>query len=249
MPIEIPSSDERRSALRAIVESIASFEPITGALTRIYTYTHPSQFERDIETWRKNITIAANFHETAIEELESILRPKLRIGEVAAQISTYLVRATTNGFYDMHGWNEIKAAFPNANEIEIHDALAELKHCGLIHVHSAIGAPVAAIHTTYDLFWAFDGAVMGYDTRADAVYLAESLLEDDCNAVIPRLHEKTGWNRRRFNPPLAYLLQFFAPGRISNELQNQYPTTNVIITADERYHLKAFAQQHRKPDV
>lgn len=49
MPIQYPVRSEGRTAFRRLLEAASQATPITAALAHLYGYTHPSQFEHDLE--------------------------------------------------------------------------------------------------------------------------------------------------------------------------------------------------------
>ena len=80
MPIEYPVRHEGRAAFRRILESLAQFEPVAGALAHLYGYTHPSEFERDLERFHREIAESVNSHEERLTSLEGALAPRAAAG-------------------------------------------------------------------------------------------------------------------------------------------------------------------------
>ena len=50
--------------------------------------------------------------------------------------------------------------------------------------------------------------------------------------------EETGWNSRRFNPAFARIIEEFPEGRVSQEIQAEYPARYVAVTPEDRVRLK-----------
>ena len=58
--IEAPEPDKSKTATRAIAEALAQATPVTAGLARLYQYTHPSEFEQEVQQWRRDISDAVN---------------------------------------------------------------------------------------------------------------------------------------------------------------------------------------------
>lgn len=88
-----------------------------------------------------------------------------------------------------------------------------------------------------------DRQILGWDTIADAVLIARLLLEKDSSGVASELHKKTGWEQRRFNPTFRIVLGIFPEGRISQQLQPDYPSSYLLVLPEDRAVLRRFVNQ------
>lgn len=102
---------------------------------------------------------------------------------------------------------ELRSWFPEASDEEIDDAVYELEELGLVsRSHTLNSGWRLCLVSVY--FEKIDHQVMGGGTRLDALMGAELMLTNKTGDA-KELHNLTGWDKRRFNPALAYLLQLF----------------------------------------
>lgn len=97
-----------------------------------------------------------------------------------------------------------------------------------------------SIRPAYRLFGTFDPIWNETDPTADAVTIAQLMIDDSDMGWIPRLHEHLGWPRRRLNPAVARLLEIVATQRASKEIQDRYPSMGFAIAAEDLFELKRF---------
>lgn len=241
MSIEPPTSPQWRGVLRTVVEHAAESHWLTGGLVKLYRFTHPSELEGLIATWRQEVSDSVNDHTARIERLENMLRTRLRVSEEAVALGAWLAKESKNGLQHpallISDWI---SAFPDMEADAAMEAVAELEHFGLIQRDRVIGGPGFA-RPTYDLYYTFDGTVLGYDTRKDAKELAAIILSSGSGwKSSPDLEKASGWERRRFNPALALVLTLIDQSRISREVQPDYPASGFFASEDERFQLRQF---------
>jgi hypothetical protein len=122
---------------------------------------------------------------------------------------------------------------PGADRQDVEDATADLEALGLIERESFLGR-----HWVIRLMPAFyvrlDHQIMGWDTTTEAVTIARFLLERDASGAASDLHRQTGWEKRRFNPALRIVLDRFPEGKISQQLQPDYPSAHVHVLPEDR---------------
>jgi hypothetical protein len=85
--IEGPKRDKQASGIRAIIEAVAQFTPLSAALARLYQTTFPSREAIDIERWEDEVTQALN------NKLEGQL---IRFGRIDLDGSTYRFARSSN---------------------------------------------------------------------------------------------------------------------------------------------------------
>ncbi len=238
--IEPPKKNPRREASRAIVEALAQSLPITAGLARLFSYTHPPAMDRDVASWREQVSDHLGRHEDRLGHIEEMLTPRLQVGETALELAKWMVKTSDNGLEKDVDFEQLLLAFPDTNREALEEACFELAHLDFVSVSSTIGHAVWSIRPTYRLFWTFDPIWIATDPTADAVAIAQLMIDDRSLGWIPRLHEHLGWPRRRLNPAVARLLEIVAPHRTSKEVQDRYPTMGFAIAAEDRVELKRF---------
>jgi hypothetical protein len=70
----------------------------------------------------------------------------------------------------------------------------------------------------------FDEPIMGWSTDKDARILAGLVVQKRQNIKTAELEDELGWPRRRLNPALRRVVDFVAPGRVSQSIQPDYVT-------------------------
>jgi hypothetical protein len=78
-------------------------------------------------------------------------------------------------------------------------------------------------------------------TDKDARTLAKLLLEDEAHEWTPTLHAASGWELRRFNPAFQALLRSIPEGRVSREIQPDYPARSLSRIPEDRVVIRRFA--------
>ena len=238
--IDAPRAKKKKLAARALIASFAQGTPITAALAHFCGYAHPSQLEKDIEQWRNEITDKVNDQDSKIEKHEAALYPTASLTGLRAEIAEFLVKETPDGLIETaFGFDDLNERFPESEQSDIEAALYDLQHFGLVNVQTFVGDG-GYVHPTLDLFVELDHQVMGFDTVEDARAMAKMMLDDEKFSHIPTLDNELGWGRRRLNPPVAYLMQFFPEGRTLSEHQPDYPTFGFAIDEEDRAVLRRF---------
>lgn len=239
MAITYPVRSEGRTAFRRVIEAIAQEVPLTGALAHLYGYTHPTLFERDIESFQRQLATSANDHEERITLLEAILAPRAAMSPLALDVAFHILREDDSGCWYAVEFQELWATFPEAQEDELEEAVAELCHLGYATYEFVTVRPTVAMYLAFDL------VATGRNTRSDAVEIARLWLEDEQFSNVALLEQHLGWELRRLNPALEALHHIFPYGRWSEELQPRFATIGVLITVDERFQLRRIVQSEQ----
>jgi hypothetical protein len=238
--ISPPIENVDRAGTRAVIEAFMQTNPITGFLARIYQFTYPPQFQAQVADWRAEISARVNDHSALLDELARRLAPRLVISDLAVSLGMKLVQTEDAGLKSMRDFEDVRGLIPEADEAAVQEAVHELEHYGLLRTHATLSEPISHVILRYEIYPAFDPIAVGYNTTADARQLAEMMVDNPEHGSIPKLFAEVGWPRRRFNPAVGHLLQFFDEGRISRELQAQFPTRWVLLDSRERFRLKQF---------
>lgn len=237
-PIRSPEEHGKRDGARAVAEAVASFEPITAALTRIYQTTHPSKSEQERRAWQGVVTERTNEHSDRLDQHETLLQPTETLDGVAAVLARQLTRSCPDAmgqtFYDL---DDMCALLPEASRPEVEDAAHELAILGLLAMnHHSQGWHARLTPFAYEQL---DPPIMGWDPTKDAAAIATLMLEHKTGHA-PELERLTGWPRRRFNSSFRIILKLFPPGRTRSVIQPDYPSLGVSIAPEDRVQLKRF---------
>lgn len=245
MSIQYPERDEGRTALRRMIEVAAQATTITAALAHLYGYTHPSQFEQDIERFLKGLASAVNDQEDRITRLEVSFSPRLVVSGLALEVAVHMLRINETAHTDLLTFDRLLQGFPGIDKVAIEDAVAELSVRQYVETSAAIGHPIRIISSGPSLFLAFDLAATGRNTRADALKIAKLWSENSEMRSVVKLSEHLGWEPRRLNPALKVLRHVFPDGRWSKSMHPTFTTTSVVVTPEERFKLRSMIENGR----
>lgn len=234
-----PKENSDRALLRAFLEAGAQFFPVTAALTRLYQTSHPSQFQRELEQWRTDVSDAANRLAARLDALEQAHHPTLTLSEDADTLARWLVATSERGLEEFVEAEAVLAALPDWTVRRLQDVAAELKLAGLATTSATLGHPVRLVTPTAMLFALFDPVVVGASPQTDAVELARLILELDPSQVSSaEFAGRLGWEPRRFNPALSLLLTLVPDRQVRKVLQPTWVTAGFIVSAETRVQLR-----------
>jgi hypothetical protein len=215
--------------------------PMTGFLAGIYQFAYPPQFDVEVERWRVEISARVNDHSTVLDELARRLASRLVVSDLAVRLGIELVKTESAGLQSLRDYGSVCRLLPDVDESSVQEAIHELEHYGLLtSLGHVLAAPISHVRLAYEIYQAFDLVAFGFNTIGDGCQLAQMILDDAQRGNITKLFTEVGWPHRRFNPGLACLLQFFEPGLISRESQDEFPTTQLFVGSRERFRLKQF---------
>jgi hypothetical protein len=242
-PIVPPRRDHPDDAVRAVGSALAQLIPGGGTAARLAGEFIPSQAEKARQVWEKTVSDRTNEHSDRLDEHEAHLAPRHTLAPVTAQLVRALAKDCQDGMgLKVYQLSDFCTLLPDADPQAIEDAAADLESLSLLNVRKVLSGPYRA-SLTQDFYEQFDNQVMEWNTQEDAVVLAGLLLEHQDAGSTARLHELSGWGRRRFNPAFQYLLNFFHPRHISQEMQAIYPSLSVNVQPDDRARLRRFLSE------
>jgi len=253
MAIQYPDKSERRAAVRRLAEAAAQICPVTAAFAHLYGYTHPSQFERDLEQFLRDAADAINEHaddlqrhEKRITSIEAFLAPKTTVGGLALDIAFHTLQTNTTGRGSPAvPFAGLKESFSGFDPGALEEALAELQFVGCVTLDAALGSMVVQYRPTAGMFLAFDLAATGLDTRADAIEVANAWLLDGGLTSTFSLSESLGWNPRRLNPAVLALDLALPMAVWSQERHPVWAHTQILMTPDVRFALRQIVNTGR----
>jgi len=235
-PIAPPAQHQVRDMGRSVAEGIVELVPGGGIVTGLLRSKLPSQSERNRDDWERAVSERSNEHDDRLDRHEDMIAPTETIDGLPARMLARLARECPDGLstqdYDL---DALCALFPDDDRQSIRDAVFDLKAIGLLKSWDFIGGWQIAL--SEDAYAQIDPQVMGWDTEADAVEIARLMLAENTGHA-PKLHEKTGWSKRRFNPAFRLLLPMFPDGRVRRVLQPDYPSLGVVIADEDRAKLR-----------
>jgi hypothetical protein len=164
----------------------------------------------------------------------------LGLSPLAYAVGEWLARHSEDGQNDPAPQEALAAAFAETQGRELEDAIAELEMDGYITANRLIGRSLPRIGYRTELFATFDPLTLGNDPTLDAVELAKHCLAVEEGVSVPKLHEHTGWGRRRFNPALSIILSHVDDRRVGGGGDGRYPARHFFLQSDDRVTLKRF---------
>jgi len=230
-----PKKHPVRKVVRGATVFVIGLVPYVGAPLAAAVNTIPSLEERELEQWFEDATKLLNSHERQ-------LRKEIVLTGTTAALAEWLVRTSANGLNDPRiDFEEISSALGAEHPVRaVSDAAHELQDYGLAKVSPHWGGGL--VSPTWRLFAELDLPLMGWNTKDDAVVLAEIALRSDQSFSLRDLEAQSGIvPRRRFNPAASMILSCFEERELSQEIQAEYPTTQAFFFGSSRSKLKRIA--------
>ncbi len=204
-----------------------------------------------LDGWLSGVAIAPRARavvqnaEVDVAGSESSKAAELGLTENAYRLGVWLAENSTLGLACPVDRDGVLSAFEDLPDQDYRDAVAELETDGYIGVRSLLNGPPLLSYRV-ELFSTFDPFVGGADPTLDAVELARMTLELDQSVDVAALHEKTGWELRRFNPALSVMLTHVDERRVSGSGDGRYATRAFIVVPTDRVQLRRFADRYAK---
>lgn len=165
---------------------------------------------------------------------------QLGLSPLAYAVGEWLARHSEDGQNDPAPQQALAAAFAETPGCGLDDAIAELEADGYITANRLVGRSLPRVSYRTELFATFDPLTLGNDPTLDAVELAKHCLEVEEGVSVPKLHEHSGWDRRRFNPALNIILSHIDDRRVGKGGDGSYPARHFFLQSDDRVALKRF---------
>ena len=235
-----PSHDHPGDKVRAFAEAGIDMVPLGSSVTRLATELFPNQAEKQRRQWEVDVTGRTNEHTDRLDEHDKVISPKTTITGVGAKLIVVLATAPGDGMQGRgRTLDDLAKLLPDEDKQAIQDAAFDLEQHGLVTLQKFISGEWL-LRLTPTFYEQIDPQVMGWDTHADAVTLANLLLADDKRGRTAVLHEASGWDKRRFNPAFQILVHQVPQGLVSREIQPDYPSSCIVMTPDVRASLRRF---------
>lgn len=239
-PIVPPMADVPREIARGITEAAVELVPGGSFVTNILRVAIPPKSEKDREKWQEAISVRTNQNTGRLDEHERLLNPTATLTGTAAELAVALAKACPDGLgHEQFDLDALCRLLPEVDQQAIEDATADVEVLGLVERERSLGKHWF-IRLTPAFYMQLDHQIMGWDITADAVTVARLLLEKNASGVASDLHRLTGWEKRRFNPAFRIVLGRFPEGRVSQQLQPDYPSSYVHVLPEDRAALRRF---------
>ena len=242
-PIEPPKKFPKHEAGKRVLKGAAGTIPVAGgAISEGIDALFPDPASADHDRWSQEITSDVNSLNEKVEDIDQ------RSGEntvtlegAAALAAKYMIEKCPDGLRrEDHTLDELIEACPEFSKNELLDGLGELELYGLVTTRSFIGSP-DEYRLTDSSYEVLDEHIMEWSTSEDARHIARLSLEYRDGVKVRELHDATGWTHRRFNPAQRMVVDFIAPGRVSQAIQPEYVTRWFSPNNVERASLRLFA--------
>lgn len=151
-------------------------------------------------------------------------------------LGIWLAKEARTGKRERIEFGSIQKAFPDRAKEELKESCYDLEAAGIVEVDNQLDT----VKINYELYWRFDKQTLNVDVSADAVNLAERILQDQSLANIYKLHENVAWEYRRFNPAVAMIADFLPDRHLSREICAEYPVRSIVLLDKGAYELKKF---------
>jgi hypothetical protein len=115
----------------------------------------------------------------------------------------------------------------------------ELEARGFLKQTEFLGKPIGTVAPTDSLFWSFDKVFRPWNPEADARFIAEKLVKGPAKQLVAeRLAAEFGWDVRRINPALTFLMQH---GLVDYSREIRYPWAvfSILETGATRQYVKS----------
>jgi hypothetical protein len=231
--------DKVRTTLQAAVDAA----PLGGTINRLLDELIPTKAQKARETWEGEISERTNEHSERLDRHEKLITRKVTLAGVARQLAIALALVPSDG---MRGRgltiDDLCTMLPGVSPKEVEDAAFDLHSHKLVKIQRAVGKHWW-LHFTQRFYEEIDRHVMNWSTEADARTLAQLLMQDETRGRTATLHEASGWEKRRFNPAFQLLLRFIPKGRVSREIQPDYPSSYLSLICEDRAALRKFVAE------
>jgi hypothetical protein len=246
-PIKPPAKDHPDDRARAPLEAALSIIPGMSGVLKLIGEWFPTQAQKSRGKWEGAVTARTNEHAERLDGHDQTLNPTNTLTGVAVQLVVALARAPGTG---MAGrgltLDDLCKFLPEADPKAVDEAAFELNALGLVDIQRAIGKQWW-LRLNQKFYEQVDHQVMGWEstTEDDARTLAGLLLEDESRERTAVLHAASGWEKRRFNPAFQLLLRFIPDGRVSREIQPDYPSSSLFLSGEDKALLRRFIAEGR----
>jgi hypothetical protein len=174
------------------------------------------------------------------DDPKNLMSLDLELGLLARRIAAWTAEQCTDGMANFVSREKLREVFSHHTDDELCEAIAELDADGFIQTSPDLGSRLPTYRPLLELYLNFDRFAFGTDPTADAVKVAELALAGDDSVSVSDLFKKTGWERRRFNPVVAYIAAQVHDGRVSRTLDREFPVRSFHMMAEDRLAIKRF---------
>jgi hypothetical protein len=242
-PIKAPKTKHPDDRARVPLEAAIGVIPGGSAIVKLVGEFVPTQAQKSRSKWEGSISERTNEHTKRLDQHDELLTPSVTLTGVAVELAVVLCREPGDGMAGRYrDLDSLCKLLPTGDRKAVAEGAFELASHGLVYIRRAMG-PMWWLKLAQRFYEQLDHQVMewGSSTNDDARHLAKLLSADDACEWTPTLHAASGWDKRRFNPAFTVLLRLIPDGRVSGEIQPDYPAQSLSLLPEDRAVLRRFA--------
>jgi hypothetical protein len=233
--IDPPRKHKAEAIARRGVRGIVGLVPVVGSLAaEAVDGLMPDAEAMDRERWEDDVTDGVNYVGSRVDEIDGRTGKKSqRIEGLAAELISHMLRSCRNGIQsDFTALEDLAAAFPDADEQAVAEAMADLESFHLVQRYRLLDGH-GEFRLTDFAYEQIDRQLMGWDTQEDAKELMRIVGAETGSIKARELQKRTGWSLRRFNPALRIVLRQIDDRRISRPLESALEYSAGTLHANE----------------
>lgn len=240
LPLRPPARNLSAGVSRRVAKGTLGAVPVAGAiLSEVADALLPDPAEIERGQWEEAVSNGVNDAHARLDQIDGTASATETITGLAAQVIKALIESCPDGLHRTWVDAPDMAAELGVSEADLSEAIGELQMFGLVERRSLTNAPLR-VRLTAGAYRQLDRQIMDWDTLGDARHVATLMLGTGKSISIAPLHQATGWEKRRFNPAFAEVLALVVDGPVSKEVQPDYPTRYLGLSAADRARLRRF---------
>jgi hypothetical protein len=165
---------------------------------------------------------------------------ELDLSLLARKVALWTAQNCLDGRSNFVSRGKLREAFSEASELELREAVAELKSDGFALTSGELTGGLPSFRPTLDLYLAFDEAAFGTKPHLDAAEIAELALKSERGVDVDELFKATGWTLRRFNPALEHVAAQVDDRRVLRSSGTQFSVSTFVLADTDRVALRRF---------
>lgn len=176
------------------------------------------------------------------DDPKSLMSLDLQLSLLARKLALWIAEHCQDGRRNFANREALREAFKDYTDVELKEAIAELKTDGFIQTSTEISSGIPSFRPNLDLYLTFDNIALGTNMAADAVHVAELALSYEHGIDVDDMFKKTGWPLRRFNPILEYIALQIPDGHVIRTY-GQFSVSDLFLMDEDRVKMKRFVKR------